>query len=535
MQSQTFTSSAAEEGGRFYSDARPVENGTASTGTSFSISYNATTQSYTVTNSARTMTFAAADSVPSGSTDFFAYEKSSGTTHDSLSLTVPGSTGALQYQYVGGGAWEHVVNNSTTLDFSYNPFTYGIVTPDPSLQRTGTGLYSVSLVGARMSGLPYAMAGSGSMQVDFGAGQLSSSGVLTTLDVSTGYVLSLGIYYGSAALSSSTNDFGGTFAMDDGSRFTGSWKGRFYGPANQEVGAVWSISNAAGEYGAGYLIGRQDGTVTAYNTSLTPIVFSEDFAGRFSELGFHDNGNGTAATASTIVRSDSTLSYNASTGGYTYADSNAGINVAFGAGNLNAGASNSSVSVYDVTVGGTSYRLTMSKAGSSNPQIALTYTSYGRWQQYQTASVDARDRWFAFGVRTNAFQIPTGTAHFDGILVGSGATNNGGALYSLTGTSAFDIDFGAATFTGSLHPIGTNLSTLASRDFGSYAITGGLMDLDGGLAGNVVDGSANYLGFFEGALYGPQATEIGGSFGFQSSSSVTSTTVNLTGAVVGKR
>ncbi len=41
------------------------------------------------------------------------------------------------------------------------------------------------------------------------------------------------------------------------------------------------------------------------------------------------------------------------------------------------------------------------------------------------------------------------------------------------------------------------------------------MDADGGLAADVVTG-ATYLGFFEGALYGPQANEVGGTFGFVS-------------------
>jgi hypothetical protein len=153
----------------------------------------------------------------------------------------------------------------------------------------------------------------------------------------------------------------------------------------------------------------------------------------------------------------------------------------------------------------------------------------------QNGATNAKDRWFVWGVRTNAFQIPTGTAHYDGIVAGKGVTYNGGATYSLSGTSSFDVNFGSATFVGAIHPIGTDLATSATRDFGTFSVASGIMDLDGGLAGNVVDGSSNYLGFFEGALYGPQATEIGGSFGFQSSSSVNSTTVNLTGAVVGKR
>ncbi|MBO9670099.1 MAG: hypothetical protein J7485_06255 [Sphingobium sp.] len=521
----------------------------ANAAASFTVSYNATSQSYTVSTGSRTQTFTPADQVASGSTDFKAFEKSSGNLHESLSLTVPGSSGALQYQYVGGGAWERANLGSTTLDFTYNPFTYGFATADANLARSGTGLFSVSLVGARESDIPYSMAGSGTMQVDFAGGKMSSSGILTTIDTSTGVIQSLGIYYGSAQLSSTTNAFSGTFAMDDGTRFTGGWKGRFYGPANQEVGAAWYISSTGGEYASGYLLGRSDNTVTAYNTSLAPLQFSENFDGRFSELDFHDNGNGTASSGSTFLRSDGRLKFDASANSYTYVQLTqngntwsevGGSSTAFPASSLNSGASNSSVAVYDVTNSGTAYRLTLMKAGASNPTIQLSYASYGRWQQMQNGSTDAKDRWFAWGVRTNAFQIPTGTGHFDGILVGKGATDQGGAAYDLTGTSTFDVNFGAATFTGSLHPIGKDLSTLATRDFGTYSVTGGLMDIDGGLAASVVDGSSNYLGYFEGALYGPTAQEIGGTFGFKSGiyqpwDPGYAGMTNLSGAVVGKR
>jgi hypothetical protein len=550
LTSQTFTSDAADASGQFHSDGSPVTSAHATAATGFTISYNATTQSYTVSTASRTQTFTPADQVASGSTDFKAFEKSSGNLHESLSLTVPGASGALQYQYVGGGAWERATTGTTTLDFTYNPFTYGFATADSSVARSGTGLFSVSLVGARESDLPYSMAGSGTMQIDFASGSMSSSGILTTIDVGSGVILSLGVYYGSAQLSSTTNAFSGAFAMYDGTRFTGGWKGRFYGPANQEVGAVWYMNSSGGEYASGYLLGRSDNTVTAYNTSLTPLQFNENFDNRFAELDFHDNGNGTATSGSSTLRSDGRLQFDAGTNSYTYAqiaqDSNQnwvvvpGTSTAFPASSLNSGASSSSLAVYDVTSGGTSYRLTLLKPGASNPTIALNYVSFGHWQQMQNGVTDAKDRWFAWGVRTNAFQIPTGTGHYDGVIAGKGATIQGGAAYDLTGTSAFDVNFGAATFTGSLHPIGKDLSTLATRDFGTYSVTGGLMDLDGGLAADIRDGSSNYLGFFEGALYGPHAEEIGGTFGFKSGEFYNwdpnyATAVNLTGTVVGKR
>jgi len=540
--SDTFASNAADAAGIFYSDARPVTNAHASTAGSFSVSYNATTQSYTVSTGSRTQTFAPADQVSSGSTDFKAFVKSAGTLGESLSLTVPGSSGALKYQYVGGGAWERVVNGGSTLDFTYNPFTYGIATPDANLARTGTGTYSVSLVGARETTLPYAMAGSGTMQVDFAGSKLESAGVLTTINVSTGQITSLGIFYGAAQLSSTTNNFAGTFSMDDGSRFTGGWEGRFYGPANQEVGATWYMSNTSGQYAAGWLIGRSDNSVAPYNTSLDTLRYTEAFDTRFAELDFHDNGNGTVGAGSIILRSDGSLKFDASTPGFVFKDAlnkNAGTSTAFPASTLNAGASTNSVAVYDMVGGGTPYRLSLLKPGSGNPTIALSYASFGHWQQMQNGGVDAQDRWFAWGTRTNAFQIPTGTGHFDGIIAGTGAVDGGGAAYTLTGTSSFDVNFGAATFSGTLHPIGTDRSTLATRDFGTFSVNAGIMDRDGGLSGNVATGST-YLGWFEGALYGPQATEIGGTFGFVSTQLNSwdpgyQTKTNLTGVIVGKR
>ncbi len=415
--SQTFANAAADESGTFNAGS-PVISAHASAAGSFSVSYNATTQSYTVSTGSRTQTFAAADQVTSGSTDFKAYEKSAGNLHESLSLTLPGTSGALQYQYVGGGAWERVTvsNGGNTLDFTYNPFTYGIVTPDANLARTGTGTYSVSLVGARESDLPYAMAGSGTMQVDFAGSKLETAGVLTTIDVGTGLIKGLGIFYGSAQLSSTANNFDGTFSMQDGSRFTGGWKGSFYGPANQEVGAVWYMNTPDGEYAAGWLIGRSDNSVAPYNMSLNTLQFSEAFENRYVQLDFHDNGNGTAAAGSTILRTDGTLQFNAGAQGFAFKD-DANVSTVFSGANLNAGASTSSLAVYDIVgTGGTPYRLTLLKPGSGNPTIALNYASFGHWQQIQNGVTDASDRWFAWGVRTNAFQIPTGSAHYDGAI-----------------------------------------------------------------------------------------------------------------------
>jgi len=511
--SESFVNDAANASGRFFADERTVENGAAEAG-ALTIAYDATSGSYTISTAGRSAVFAPADLVDSGSADFISFEHG-GTTSEALTLTRPGTTGALTYQYVGGGAWERATLNGDQLDFSYDPFTYGVATPDNALVRNGNGIYAVSLVGARAMELPYAMAGSGELQVDFLSGALSSSGVLTSIDVATGLIRGIGVFHGSATLSSTTNSFSGDFGMDDGKRFTGGWEGRFYGPNAEEVGAVWHMTSANGEVAAGYLLGRDDPDGTFVNTSVDPLLFSETFAGRFSQLSFKDPGDGTSGSDASLFRSNSALSYDAAASRFTYRDAAAGIETAFGPGNIVAGETNNAVTVYQVTGSGVTYRLTLNKPGAGNPAIALSYASFGHWQQLQGTNVDRIDRWFAWGVRTNGLQIPTGTGTFEGVILGTATKFGAGPIYALSGAANFAMDFGASSFTGSMNPIGKNMADGSTRDFGTFTFARGAIDLDAGLTADIVNGANGYLGFFEGALYGPNAAEVAGSFGMQ--------------------
>jgi hypothetical protein len=534
LQSETFTNDAVNASGQFYADERPVENGRSTSGP-LTIAYNAATQSYTISTANRTATFAPADLVVSGSANFTSYEKI-GATSEALTLTKPGTSGALTYRYVGGGAWERATIAGSRLDFSYDPFTYGVETPDAALVRSGIGRYAVSLVGARAMEAPFAMAGSGDLQVDFASGSLQSSGVLTSIDVDTGLIQSIGVYFGSATLSSTANAFAGAFFMDDGKRFNGAWGGRFYGPNGEEVGAAWSIASADGEFAAGYLLGRQDASVPGLNTTLTTLTFDDQYDIRFSQVSFTDNGGGVSATGFDSLRSDSQFTYTAATQAFDYVDSARGISTRFMPANLVSAETTSAISVYRMTApDGLTYKLTLNKAGSGNPSIALTYASFGHWERLQAAGSEKLDRWFSWGIRTNGFQIPTGTASYSGIIRGTGTQFGGGALYALSGTSNLAMNFGTSSFTGTLNPVGTSLVDGATRNFGSFSVTAGAIDLDAGLTGNVVNGSNAYLGFFEGALYGPTGSEVGGNFGFQSDTNSDANTVYLNGVTVGTR
>ena len=536
LATETFQTDAATASGTFYADGRPVENGQASSASGLTITYNAAQQTYTVALAGYNGSFGAAQRVDAQSNaDITAYQSISGGAVTSLALSNPGATGPLTYTYVAGGSLERSENGGTSTAFGYDAFTYGVRTPDANLPRTGTGFYSLGVIGARGYDRPLAMGGAGTMQVGFLSGALESQGLISTIDPTTGNTLSIGVFYGSGQMSSAQNSFTGRFQLRDGIFFDGGWDGRFYGPGADEVGATWHVTAPDGQFASGWLIGRQDASVEPYNMSLAPIQFAQTFGHDYSAI-IGEVSNGVAAADAELFRSNAEISYDPVTGAYRYQDSAASIDQSFAPGSRDANASSSATTVYKITGGdGTAYTLSLSQPGSGNPEIALTYTSLGRWQRAHTSAAVGLDRWFAWGVRTNGFQIPTGSASFTGILKGSGVTMNGGAAYSLSGTSAFDVNFAAATFTGSLHPIGSSLIDGSTRDFGSFTFDRGAMDINGGLTGDIINGSANYLGFFEGALYGPQAQEVAGSFGLQteaSSSGVVSNNAAILSGVV---
>jgi hypothetical protein len=208
--SESFTNDAATAAGRFHSDAR-VATGTSANSTSLTIVYEAATRSYTISTAGRSQSFKPTDIDPvqtgSGITVF---KKTSGSLTESLSLTDPGISGPLSYDYVGSGFWQRAKKNSASVDFTFDAFTYGVETVDASLPRTGVGLYSVELIGARAFGAPLAMAGQGTLQVNFLDGDISSRGQLATISLETNDVLSTGNYLATANLSSNGNSFAGT-------------------------------------------------------------------------------------------------------------------------------------------------------------------------------------------------------------------------------------------------------------------------------------------------------------------------------------
>lgn len=141
--------------------------------------------------------------------------------------------------------------------------------------------------------------------------------------------------------------------------------------------------------------------------------------------------------------------------------------------------------------------------------------SKGRSVSIGHLSTSDRERWFAFGLRT-AIRPVLGVKRYSAAALGSAMLVEGSDEFSLTGSMVIDIDFAARSFTGLISVSGMNMTTRTVREFGVFTIASGWLGDNGDLDGQVQNTKGEFLGWIEGALYGPHSDEIGLNFGFVS-------------------
>ncbi|NLS25985.1 hypothetical protein S2M10_09650 [Sphingomonas sp. S2M10] len=420
------------------------------------------------------------------------YRHASGTSDYTLSLTLPGSSGALTYAYVGGGFWQRAdIASGGESAFRFNAFTYGVETPDAAVPRAGSGAYAIDLVGSLGYGVLESLVGGGTLQVDFLTGQIVTSGEVREVSTSTGATITSSTFVGLAQLAAGGNAFSGAFAFSGGD-LVGTLDGRFYGPAAEEVGASWSAANADGRAAAGVLIGRQSGA-QAGNASLASLTASQIFTGEAATLGAsYDDASG-ALTATGTTAQPVTVSYDAASGNYiVISGARTGV--------FPASASSS---------GGD--QLTLDALGG------LRYVRAGRWSSsassngITTAVIDS----FAFGMATAASALPrTGSASYAVTLAGALADASQPGPLALTGNGTLRADFasGAIATSGAVTASFTDATNAVTSSTGSFSgsatLSSSANSFTGALNLAVLSG---YNGALTGRFYGPGAEEVGAS------------------------
>ena len=530
-QSENFTNNAVTGIGDY---PKSGANGATDASTvALTVIYDAANRSYTISNPSRSQSFAPATrdtTLSNAQQDVF--KVVNGNVTDTLTLSKPGTSGALTYQYVGSGFWQRTTDSATAISAFIDAFTYGVETTDAAMRRTGAARFDVDLLGTTAySDLPARLQGSGTLEADF------ETFLITTLIPTTEFFptgsSNLGpAFQGTATISSSLNGFSGQFNM--GSFQNGAWSGRFYGPNTREVGATFSARANGGAIATlGTITGRYAADIASKATNKSLVNLSKDtfFVNSGAFVGYNRKdgtnelaqypGNGGGANGNANV----SFSYKADTQTYSYgpeplifSGGPGGQSYSFGPGQLSAALSDAKFTTYQVVNSGQTSTLKLYKPAGSNSELQLSYTGFGHFTNIGTASGGnqaAFERFFIYRLPDNAggaVGVPrTGSANFGAKIYGIATEGAGTFAHSLSGDANFAFNFANQSFTGSMTPLGTNRDTGATRNWGSFNYSGNIFGFTNQFDGRIVQGTTD-VGSLFGWLLGPAADEVGANF-----------------------
>ena len=489
-----------------------------------SVSYDATNHSYTVTADSRTQTFGQGDAQTNTANETI-YSRTSGSDRDYLTLVKVPYTGTTATRYVGLGYWQHNVVSSTRQDMDFYIFTYGLTTAAAAIPRTGTAGFSTDVFGAVSTPgqEPRSFAGRGDFSIDFGAGVFATHSYLNERTLVTDQGVSGGgiEFTGAGQLSSSDGSFTGN-ALYQGwfGSAAGALNGRFYGPGAEELGASFSGSNAAGMTVVGGFTGQRDASVTPKNLTLTNMTQPQLFYAQF--------GNGLVSqlnwqNAETFTFSPPTSDMYG--GQFTINDKVAGK------ANFTTYRKSFSSS-YDTQ----NVTLELYKPGSANTELALTYATFAHWSTSVPFGTGRSpvDLYAAYGLETpnGLLAAKTGTGHYTGVVYGTGSQFSTGGRWDVKGSSIFDVNFGAQTYTGSLSMAGTSTTGGANVDFGSFDAAGRLTMT--GVTGSITRGGTE-VGAISPRFYGPDGQEIAAPFNINVPAGSAGAGIAIMGVTAAKR
>lgn len=253
--------------------------------------------------------------------------------------------------------------------------------------------------------------------------------------------------------------------------------------------------------------------------SATPNLRTGDYAGLRSLVVVGEptqyGGDGVAANTH-----PTTVHYDSATQSYILHDYEGDAGYRFSPNEIVASQSSAAYTTYRDTATGSTLKLLNQSA--SNPVIALTYVTYGKWNIPKAPGETYKfaDNYVVFGQRTPAASIPrSGSASYNAIL--DGTYQSGSNTYRLGGNAKYTANFGNATMGVSVTPVATPLAGGTPLQFGT--LTGSGYIYSNGLPSNPnatfsaitpYIGTTRYASY--GSFYGPQANEIGGVFTIKS-------------------
>jgi hypothetical protein len=178
------------------------------------------------------------------------------TLHSSLASGLGQYIDGLNYAVVGGWIVNQGPNNSGSL-LNDSEFVFGYETPQAAMPTSGTAVFSSGFVQGdvyKTVGTEIQVTGVGgnvSISANFGSGAVTGS--FTKMQTGNNSQPWNDVTL-NANIATGTNRFSGTTAaasapgtpMSLSGTATGSINGAFYGPAAQQLGAVWTLSDGQG-------------------------------------------------------------------------------------------------------------------------------------------------------------------------------------------------------------------------------------------------------------------------------------------------
>ncbi|WP_294330438.1 transferrin-binding protein-like solute binding protein [uncultured Sphingomonas sp.] len=529
--SQTFSSDAATTSVVLSTPAGIVASSTGAYDP-VSVSYNAGTKSYTVTAGSSSQLFdptsAQASSVPGESR----YRLSG----QALTLvTTPYYGSGTSNRYVGMGYWQRntVADGSQRTQFSI--FSYGLRTDAAAIPTSGSAHWNTDVFGLLTTpGQELrTIQGRGGLDVDFARASFLASGTVDEFNFITGggRVGSLNVVAGgrvtSAGLVGDLSYSGGQAGL-----VAGTFRGLFYGPAADEIGASF-VATGPGGVLSGAMTGQRDASAPGQTISLLNVreslrLFSTSALFFTQQVAGHSDYADVKASASNglvVIDPQGVTTFAPTAYGYT----------PLAADIVSDGPAN--FTTYRSTVQGAPVEVSFYKLGSGNSELQLTYLSLATWKQTKADRALAVDftnveRYFQpYGIATPSGLLAarTGSASFSGVAYGAAASVSG-TQYDISGGADFVVDFTNARYSGALALTGRSPNG-SSRDLGKATFNGTLYQ--GAFTRTNIDGTLD--GMIAPIFYGPAAQEVGAPFYFATGSRSDPATLQVTGVALAKQ